>query len=36
MRILGLSDNELKSLTRNAIEYAFCDKYTKLKLLDKI
>ena len=36
MRTLGLSDNELKSLTRNAIEYAFCDKYTKLKLLDKI
>ncbi len=36
MRILGLSDNELKSLTRNAIEYAFCDKNTKLKLLDKI
>ena len=36
MRTLGLSDNELKSLTRNAIEYAFCDKNTKLKLLDKI
>ena len=36
MRTLGLSDNELKSLTRNAIEYAFCDKNTKLKLLNKI
>ena len=36
MRILGLSDNELKSLTRNAIEYAFCDQNTKLELLDKI
>ena len=36
MRTLGLSDSELKSLTRNAIEYAFCDQNTKLKLLNKV
>ena len=36
MRTLGLSDDQLKSLTRNAIEYAFCDQNTKLELLDKI
>ena len=36
MRALGLSDSELRSLTRNAIEYAFCDQNTKLELLDKI
>jgi len=36
MKNLGLSDDELKSLTRNAIKYAFCDNNTKLKLLDRI
>ena len=36
MSSLGLSNDELKSLTRNAIEYSFCDKDTKLKLLKKI
>ena len=36
MKNLGLSDDQLISLTRNAIEYAFCDKDTKRKLLAKI
>ena len=36
MRTLGLSDDELKSLTTNAVEHAFCDEDTKLKLLNKI
>ena len=36
MKNLGLSDDELKSLTRNAIENAFCDQETKRKLLKKI
>ena len=36
MKILGLSDNELKSLTRNAITYAFCDQDIKSRLLNKI
>ena len=36
MKNLGLSDDELKSLTTNAIEHAFCDENTKLKLLNKI
>ena len=36
MRTLGLSDDELKSLTINAVEHAFCDEDTKLKLLNKI
>jgi len=36
MKKLGLSDKELNSLTRNAIEYSFCDKFTKLKLLKKL
>lgn len=36
MKKLGLSDDELKSLTTNAVEYAFCDGDTKLKLLNKI
>ena len=36
MANLGLSEDELKSLTRNAIKYAFCDQYTKSKLLKKI
>ena len=36
MQNLGLSDDQLISLTRNAIEYAFCDKDTKRKLLAKI
>jgi len=36
MRTLGLSDDQLKSLTKNAVEYAFCDESTKLKLLNKI
>ena len=35
MRTLGLSDDELKSLTKNAVEHAFCDEDTKLKLLNK-
>lgn len=33
---LGLSENELISLTHNAIESAFCDKSTKKKLLAKL
>ncbi len=36
MRTLGLSDEELKSLTKNAIEYAFCEDNIKAKLLNKI
>ena len=36
MRMLGLSDEELKSLTKNAIEHAFCDDNIKVKLLNKI
>ena len=36
MANLGLSEDELKSLTRNAIKYAFCDQHTKSKLLKKI
>ena len=36
MRTLGLSDDELKSLTTNAVEHSFCDEDTKLKLLNKI
>lgn len=36
MKKLGLSDDELKSLTKNAINYAFCDQQTKLKLLKEI
>ena len=36
MQKLGLSDNELNSLTRNAIQYAFCDHKIKSKLLEKI
>lgn len=36
MANLGLSENELKSLTRNAIKYAFCDPHTKSNLLKKI
>ena len=36
MKKLGLSDDELKSLTKNAIDYAFCDQQTKSKLLKKI
>ena len=36
MRTLGLSDAELKSLTKNAIEHAFCDNDIKAKLLNKI
>ncbi len=36
MKNLGLSDDQLISLTRNAVEYAFCDKETKKKLLAKI
>ena len=36
MKNLGLSDDELKSLTRNAIESGFCDQETKKKLLEKI
>ena len=36
MKKLGLSDDELKSLTTNAVEHAFCDEDTKSKLLNKI
>ena len=36
MRTLGLSDEELKSLTKNAIKYAFCDDDIKANLLNKI
>tara|TARA_B100000686_G_C16713739_1_gene930728 strand:+ start:624 stop:1601 length:978 start_codon:yes stop_codon:yes gene_type:complete len=36
MKNLGLSDEELKSLTKNAINSAFCDQSTKEKLLSKI
>ena len=36
MKNLGLSDEELKSLTKNAIEHAFCDDNIKAKLLNKI
>ena len=36
MKKLGLSDEELTSLTKNAINYAFCDEDTKQKLLNKI
>ena len=36
MKNLGLNDVELKSLTKNAINYAFCDEITKKKLLNKI
>tara|TARA_B100001123_G_scaffold434352_1_gene560764 strand:+ start:1086 stop:2066 length:981 start_codon:yes stop_codon:yes gene_type:complete len=36
MKELGYSDESLNSLTRNAIEYSFCDQYTKSKLLNKI
>ena len=35
MKNLGLSDNELKSLTKNAVQSAFCDQETKRKLLEK-
>ena len=36
MANLGLTENELKSLTLNAIEHSFCDKKTKDELLKKI
>ncbi len=36
MKELGLSDQELISLTKNAIESSFCDKDTKSKLLEKL
>jgi adenosine deaminase len=36
MSNLGLSENELISLTQNAIKYSFCDKLTKEKLLSKL
>ena len=36
MKELGLSDQELISLTKNAIDSSFCDKDTKSKLLAKI
>ena len=36
MKSLGLSDYELKLLTKNAVENSFCDQNTKLKLLKKI
>ena len=33
---LGLTEEELISLTQNAIEFSFCDKSTKEKLLSKL
>ena len=36
MSKLGLSDSELLSLTHNAINYSFCDKRTRNKLLKKL
>ena len=36
MSNLGLSDKELISLTRNAIDSSFCDQLTKKKLLSKL
>ena len=36
MSNLGLSEEELTSLTHNAINSAFCDKATKEKLLAKL
>ena len=36
MKELGLSDEELKTLTKNAVKYAFCDDETKAQLLNKI
>ena len=36
MKNLGLSDDDLKSLTKNAIQNAFCDNDTKSQLLKKI
>ena len=36
MSNLGLSEKELISLTRNAIEFSFCNKSTKEKLLSKL
>ena len=36
MKELGLSDQELILLTRNAIDSSFCDKDTKSKLLEKL
>ena len=33
---LGLSEKELTSLTRNAIESSFCNQSTKEKLLSKL
>ena len=36
MKNLGLSDDQLKSLTINAIQSSFCGSETKTKLLDKV
>ena len=36
MSQLGLSDEELLSLTKNAIHYSFCEKETKNQLLNKL
>ena len=36
MADLGLTENQLISLTRNAVESSFCDKFTKQKLLSKL
>ena len=36
MKKLGLNDEELKSLTKNAINHAFCDETSKKKLLNQI
>ena len=36
MSKLGLSDKDLISLTKNAIQYSFCDEDTKNQLLSKI
>ena len=36
MEDLGLNESELMSLTRNAIQYSFCDEENKDKLLSKL
>jgi len=36
MAKLGLSNEELSSLTRNAIQYSFCDQATRKQLLEKL
>ena len=36
MSQLGLTNQDLLSLTHNAIKYSFCDEETKQKLLNKL